>query len=311
MAGFLNNVLAAFTGVLAGWQGDILTYGLRIATGISLLGGCMAVVRAGSKYQWGGWVFELIFGLFKIALVFAVMGNIFIWGQGIIDMGTELASLISGQSPATITPTGVYDWGLELAYALANIAIKSWWPSDWIPNAITIFTCNIVIPVIWFCAAAILFMVQLQAAFCLALGPIGVAFSAMEISFRILVDWIWGMVGLALKIVAVVLILTEGIQVAKIWLVSLVSSSGASGILGYDAALIVSSLLLFYLLLKLPSVVQGWVGGSASLGLGEAIMGSIAGASTRGASNVASAGVSHVAHKLDALIETLKNDKKS
>jgi TrbL/VirB6 plasmid conjugal transfer protein len=308
MGDFLNNVLIAFTGTLAGWQGDIQVYGLRIASGIAVLGGCMAAVRAASKGTWGGWVFEIMFGFFKLALVVAVVGNIFLWGQGVIDMGTELASLISGQSPATITPTGFFNWGLELAGALINLATLSWWPSDWIPNLITIFIAYITIPVIWFCAAIILLMVQLQSAFCLALGPTVVAFSATEVSFKILVEWIWGMVGLALKIVAIVLILTEGIQLAKQWLVNLAGSSGALGILNYDAQLLIESLLLLYCLWKLPNIIQGMVGGSASLGLGEAIMGAMAGASARGAARAATAGAGEIAKQVVNAIKAI--DKK-
>jgi hypothetical protein len=305
MAGFLNTVLASFTGILAGWQNDILTYGLRIASGIAVLGGCMSAVRAASKGTWGGWVFEIMFGFFKLALVVAVMGNIFVWGQGIIDMGSQLASLISGQSPATITPTGIYSWGLEIAATLANIGTTSWWPSDWITNLITTILCNVIIPVIWFSAAAILLMVQLQAAFCLALGPIVVAFSAMEISFKILVDWIWGLVGLALKIVAVVLVLTEGVQLARTWIVNLASSGGTLGITSDDGLMLVSSLLLFYCVWKLPNIIQGMVGGSASLGLGEAVMGSISGASTRAAASAATSGVSTVAKQIGESLKAI------
>jgi hypothetical protein len=188
---------------------------------------------------------------------------------------------------------------------LANIGVTSWWPSDWITILITTVLCDVVIPVIWFCAAVILLMVQLQAAFCLALGPIVVAFSGMEISFNILVDWIWGLVGLALKIVAVVLVLTEGVQLARNWIGSLAASGGTLGITAYDGLVLVSSLLLFYCVWKLPNIIEGYVGGSPSLGLGESIMGSIAGASSRAAASAATTGVSAVAKQVGESLKAI------
>ncbi|MBV8357015.1 MAG: hypothetical protein JO189_03635, partial [Deltaproteobacteria bacterium] len=182
-----------------------------------------------------------------------------------------------------------------------------WWPWDWIPNFITMFLCIIGIPVIWFCAAMILFMVQLQAAFVLALGPIVVAFSSMEVSFHILIDWIWSLVGLALKIVAVVLILSVGVQLARAWLLGLSVSGGTLGILYYDALTLVSSLLLFYLVWKLPNIIQGMVGGSSTLGLGEAFMGGVAGASGAAATKAAAAGAAGAAAAIKQAAKALKS----
>jgi hypothetical protein len=129
----------------------------------------------------------------------------------------------------------------------------------------------------------------------------------MEISFHILVDWIWGMVGLALKIVAVVLVLTVGVQLAKTWLVNLSTTGGTLDILTDDALLLVCSLLLFYCVWKLPNIIQSMVGGSASLGLGEAIMGGIAGASGRAASTAATAGVSAAAKQIGGALKAIDN----
>lgn len=286
MGGFLNNILAQFQNLLNQWQPDILVYGTRLMVGIAALGGMMVVGRSAISGMKGGWLGlfqEMMFGFVKIACVYIIMGHIGDWGAGLASMGQAIGMAISGQSPYTLSPSGVFGWGLQLAHNLAVSRAASLWLTSPIGSVIDEITIHLILPVIWFCAAAMYLFVLLEMGFVIVFGPLLVAFATMDVAFPMLVNWAWWLLSLILKTVMIILILAFGAMMARQW-----SSAKPDGLM-----MIVEALLIFGLVWKFPDHVARLVSlrhGSA-LAFGEQMMGALWGAGAGAVSGAAGAGV--------------------
>ena len=270
----LDTVLAQFQTILATWSPDLILYGTRLMIGVAFLGGALVISRsaiAGTSGEFGSMMLELMFGFMKIALVYTVMAHIAEWGKAIIDTGQQIGTTISGQSPYSMTPAGIYGLGIALSQNLAKAHALSLWFFDPVSSVLTEVVIYLVIPVTWFCIAILYFMTILESLWVVAFGPIVVAFSAMELMFPMLIQWFWWLLSVAMKLIAIVLVLSMAQILARDW-----SAAPPNGLV-----ILLEGLIIFYVAWKIPAMVAHMVSiRTGAMNMGEALMGAIAGSTT-------------------------------
>src|SRR5215475_5203588 len=271
-----NDLLNQFTTTLHAWQPDLLFDGTIILGGIAAGGSLFVAVRAGiqaSKANISGLVFELLFGFFKIGLVYAVMSHVFDWGQGLLDIGTTIAARVSGHSPFDLTPSGLYGLGQALGNAIGNAASLRLTLTHPIHSIATWILIWVVIPLTWGGASLIEFCALMEGLLVVSLGPLIICFAAMEIGFPILLNWVWHLIALALKIMTIVFILVLAELLAPTWIADV-------GVY-FDGLALLESLVLFVAVWMFPNAIAGLVGirgNRFAFGVGESFMGAVVGA---------------------------------
>lgn len=263
----LNQILADFTTAGQGQYPQILLWGLRILESIILLQWCYAAVEMGWTWDIATMVRDSLNVLLRAVLLRTIIGDL--WDlcynglQGIVT----IAQQVSGQSPNTITPSGTFNLGLSIVGTL--FSSRSWWA--WLhPVDDGIFFLVAVITVVAFGIAAIIYlMAMIEAVYHVAMGPIVLCWTPFEMTWDSLAKWIERLLGLAIKIVGLILSLAIFIGIATIWNRDLIGLGGA-GIadhhLGYTVRALIESIVFLLITWQVPrgvaSIIHGSLGGA-------------------------------------------------
>jgi P-type conjugative transfer protein TrbL len=211
----LNGILNDFTIAANSYFPLILIAAVRILAAIVTLQICYLSIQAALRWDLMS-MFETFFlGFVRIGLVWAVMDHLWDWSNGIIDTAEQIGSQVSGQSPATLTPSGVYDLGLSIVSTL--YAARSWgmWAhliDDMAFMFVTLATQ------ITFAAVAVLYLwTLLEALYHIAKGPVVLCWSAFDLTWGILAQWAEKLLGLSIKVLSTILMIAVGITLTAKW----------------------------------------------------------------------------------------------
>src|ERR1700758_2763474 len=105
-------LLATFQGSLNAWFPLVFTYGVRILGIVCVVGVGLVAVRTVAAGGIAAGLYELMWGLIKLGLVFAVLEHIQDWGGAIVDTGKELGAIVSGAISVPLSPNGIYHSGI-------------------------------------------------------------------------------------------------------------------------------------------------------------------------------------------------------
>lgn len=291
--GILNTVLADFTTAATGQYPEILLWSLRILESIILFQWCYAAVESGWTWDLTALVRDSFHVLFRAVLLRTIIGNL--WSlcydglQGVVS----IAQKVSGQSPSTITPSGTYDLGLNIVKTLFDA--RSWWA--WLhPVDDMLFIVMAVIFVIVFAIAAVIYlMALLEAVYHVALGPIILCWTPFDLTWDTLAKWFERLLGLAVKIVGLVLSLAISFGLADTWNHTL-NGIGGAGIadhhLFYAVTALVEAFIFLLITWQVPRGVAGVLHGSfGGAGWGQAVASQSVEAATNAAQTAAKAAV--------------------
>ncbi len=298
----LNGVLADFTSAANGYYPLILLYAIRILMAIVTLQICYLSIQAAMRWDLMG-MFEAFFlGFVRIALVWAVMDHLWDWSNGFINTAEDIGARVSGQSPGTLSPSGVYDLGLHVVSKLYTARGFGMWfyPIDDIAFMIVTLATQIT-----FAAVGLLYLwTLLEALYHIAKGPIVLCWSAFDLTWDILTRWGERLLGLSVKVLSTLLMLAVGVTLTGKW--SLYLSGVGLGIndhrVFYATLALIESLAFFAGVWIVPRMVTANIhahGGGVSAGdegaasmwaMGQAAGGAIGAAAPQLAKAAVSAG---------------------
>jgi P-type conjugative transfer protein TrbL len=211
----LNGILLDFTTAANSYFPLILIAAVHILAAIVTLQICYLSIQAALRWDIMS-MFETFFlGFVRIGLVWAVMDHLWDWSNGIIDTAEQIGSQVSGQSPATLTPSGVYDLGLSIISTLYGARSFGMWfhPIDDIA-----FIFVTVATQITFAAVAVLYLwTLLEAVYHITKGPIVLCWSAFDLTWEILSRWAEKLLGLSIKVLSTILMIAVGITLTAKW----------------------------------------------------------------------------------------------
>ena len=69
----------------------------------------------------------LAIALIKLGMVYVIMNHVFDWGTDIIETGVLIGQRVSGQSPNVLTPSGIFQLGLNLVGIMNKAKAAGGW----------------------------------------------------------------------------------------------------------------------------------------------------------------------------------------
>lgn len=271
----LDDVLNSFTAVAANAYPQLTEIGLLIMASLFVLQlGIVAVgVYSGNVESL---LQGLLMGLVRMSVIWAIMQHIYDWGGDIIATGKIIAAQVTGHSPDTITPSGVYDMGLTLTGAIWHAT--SWGLWFHLTSLSTLVLVTIAIQVTWFAAACVYLWLLLEATFAVTCGGILVCWSALEYTYDTLIAWGGWLLNIAIRIVVMMLMLSGGTLLAQGWIDKL---NGYGFFFNphrtaYAVETLIESLIFFFIVWLLPYSIGRIIrttGGGSYAGVAQAAAG--------------------------------------
>ena len=211
----LNGILADFTAAANGYFPLVLLYSVRILAAIVTLQICYLSIQAALRWDLMS-MFEAFFlGFVRIALVWAVMDHLWDYANGFINTAEQIGADVSGQSPGTLTPSGVYDLGLSVIGQLYRARTFGMWLHP-IDDIALMFVA--IVTQLTFGAVGLLYLwTLLEGLYHIAKGPIVLCWSAFDCTWEVLARWAEKLLGLSIKILSTVLMLAVGIALTGKW----------------------------------------------------------------------------------------------
>lgn len=296
----LNSVLDTLTAAMQGWTPLLLLYATRILSVIVAIQFVYIGVEVVRSHDATRLFDQIATGVIRIGLVYVLLSHGIEWGNAIINTGIEVGQAVTGQSPAVLTPSGVFNLGLGTAGILLQANAASAWLHP--VQHLEFFFGALAIVLLWAGAALIYLLTLLEAAWVVTIGVLLIAFSALDHTAPMLVKLATDILSIAIKIAILMMLLATGMVLAQEWQILL---AGNSGVISTDAywllISIVQAVLLFTLVLKLPARIVSIVGGSVA-GWGESGFGAGLGAAASASGPAASA----MAQKAQAGAEAVK-----
>ena len=263
----LDNALAQFQGSLAAYFPALIVWGIRLLSAVTFLGFGYAVIMAILNYDWFGTFVAFLWAMVRIALVYAVMANLPIWGDAFPQMGKLVGNSISGLGGA-MTPSGLYNLGINICTMLWNARhLGSWF------NIIEDFQfvgLIVLTQIIWFGAACIYMWIVIECKWLLIKGPVTVCFATFDETWPILSNWFITMLQAGIRLLAAILIMGVGVLLAQNWSAQLAALGVGINLdqLHYGAIQFICALILLYAMWALPSKAARIVIGKGAHGTG-------------------------------------------
>ena len=274
----LNTVLQVFTVQLQAWYPLLLLYGVRLLSVLAFVQFAYIAVDLAATHDASGILDSITTAVIRLGLVYVILNHAQDWGEAVINTGISVGQAVSGQSPNVLTPSGVFQMGLNIAGTLLGAKARGGWLNP-VADAEVFFTV-IAVVLAWAAAAFIYLGTLLEAAWVIFVGPILISFSALSSTAPLLVRWAASVLGIAIKTAALILVLAVGMGLAQDWGNQL--SSNAASIMTnvwWLVLSIVQSILFFYFVLKVPGAIASLVAGTM-FSFGEAFASAVGGAAS-------------------------------
>ena len=255
----LNQTLATLTAQIAAWYPQILILATDLLAAVAFLQLGLVMFSAATSRNLHTMIHHLGLGFFRIGLVYAVMANTDVWGNALIDGAAQFAQQVSGQSPEVITPSGIFNVGLNTA----GIILTAKGHGSWLHPVqdIEFFFTEIVVVLAWAMIALFYLGTLLKAAWTVYTGPIYIAFSAFDATFPMLLRWFQQVLALGLRLILLVLLLAVGLGIAQTWAAQLAANATAiTTDLWYLILSVVQAIVFLYMVKTVPDEAANIVG---------------------------------------------------
>jgi len=287
---FLNTALSDYESAIQGvWAPVMQAQGIQILLAVGAIAFAVYAIQLLATHD----LPTFILGLAYTFVSLSILHTVFLYGQ---DLAIDLLNgflgwgqQVSGQSPATLTPSGVMEQGLQLMRIFWGAAGKaSWWVAPM--SAMEDLVCSIVI-VATFAVASIIYLLALMEVWALIIGAsVLLAFAPLPWTWSIFPGWGLRVLASCVKTFFLLAVIALGMTEAGGWTVSMAATSGS---IPENVSLmmqaVVESLLFVGLVYYIPRLMASLVtgGAGAAITAGETILAGIVG---EGASQAASTG---------------------
>jgi hypothetical protein len=211
----LNTVLADFTNALTVYEPDLVFWGMRVISVILFMQFGYLAVKMALGRDFMGMIYTFFTGLLCMGAVWVLMTYSIEVGSDLVMVGQEIGTHVSHQSPASITPSGVYNLGLSIIGTLWND--RSW--GMWLDPVDDLAFTLIVIAtwITWALAALIYLWALIEAIWVVMIAPITLCFAPFEYTWPTMITWGAYALKTGIKLLALLLILAVGITLAGTW----------------------------------------------------------------------------------------------
>lgn len=287
----LDKILNDFTNAAGTYYPQLVTWAIGVLATITLLQVGYLSVQAALSRDITGTLDILMVGIIRIAIVYTVMDHAWQWGTDLIQTGQQAGEQISGLSPSTLTPSGVYNLGLTLVNDLFAARSLGMWLHPIDDMAFVVVT--LMVWMAWLCAAVIYLWLLIECVFVVAMGPIQLCFSTFEFTFPILFAYAGKLLALAVKVLVMLLVLAIGMNFVNQWITDLsgIGTTVNDHRIFYATTALVESILFVTMVWTLPNVASSTIrthlGGGGSSGHSEMAAESTINTATGAASTVA------------------------
>jgi hypothetical protein len=266
--GILNGALNDFLNAIQMYFPLLLVWGLRMLWSITFVGFGYALIQAVSNQDWYGTLMAFGWGLVRIFLVYAVMENIESWGGAFPLWGTIVGTSVSGVSPYTTTPSGLYEMGLRIVSMMIHArSLGAWF--DLIAD-LQFVLLIIATQICWFAAGCIYLWILIEVKWYVAKGPITICFATFDRTWPILENWAITLLQVSIRLLAAMLVIAIGTTLAHFW----TASEAHLGLtmnknqIQYGAMQLVESVIFFYAMWTLPKKAAQLIMSKGASGVG-------------------------------------------
>jgi P-type conjugative transfer protein TrbL len=283
----LDTLLATLTSAFQAYEPQLLLIGVALLGVLAFLQFFYIAVDVAINHDLPHVLDSFAIALIKLGMVYVVMDHAFDWGIDIIQTGIQIGQRVSGQAPNVLTPSGIFQLGLNLVGILDTAKAAGGWLHP--VQDIEFFVTAVAVAIAWLLAALLYLMLLLEGSVAVVLGPIFVALGGLEGTGDALIAWAKTLVAIAVSTIALLLTIAAGLALVKGWAIQLEASS--TSITTNSTWLILAaaeSIAFFFILKHIAAMSQSIIGRSAG-GLGSAVLGGIGAAVSGAASAVGGA----------------------
>ena len=272
----LNNTLQTLTTQLQTWYPQLLLYSTRLLGVLVFIQFGYIAVDLAASHDATRLLDNMVAAVIRVGLVYVLLNNAIDWGQALINTGIQIGQTVTGQSPNVLTPSGVFQAGLNMVGTLWHAKAAGGWLHPFQDVEFIFVSIGIVLS--WAAAALIYLGALLEGAWIVYTGPVLICFSALSSTAPMLVQWATRVLAIALKIAVLLLVLAVGMGLAQTWGQQLAANSGSiTTNIWWLILSFVQSLLFCYLVYKVPAAVTSLVG-STAFNFGESFLSATGGA---------------------------------
>jgi hypothetical protein len=265
----MNDALAAFSNALEGYLPLLQIWGTRILGAATFIGFGYALIQATTHRDWFATLMAFGWGVVRIAMVYVFMDNVILWGNAFPDLGQIVGTDISGQSPLVMTPSGFYDFGLQIIYLMDDARTVAAWFEHPI-ETIFFMVITVLTDFTWIAASIIYLWLLIETKFYVAIGPITICFASFEHTWIVLEHWLVSLLQVGIRLLTALLILAIDISLAHAWTATL-SAAGYSinrDAISFGMVQLLDAVIVFYALWTLPSKAASIIRSQGSHGVG-------------------------------------------
>jgi P-type conjugative transfer protein TrbL len=271
----------------------IIIYGLPIFGVIALLAFAANAVMGMVKRDLGAILDSLSYTLLVLGFVEFAFLHAVDWMTAVQDTFVQLGLKITGQSPESMTPSGIMLQGITIAGYLFSAASKHTGLLISLVDIEATFS-GLVVLTTFLCVALILLLCELEMAGVIVIGSILLIFCTLPWTLPTLHRYALTVLGLGMKLLALMAVVGVALIEAASWQAKLAATAPTIVNDIHNIMLPACEAVLFvFVAYAIPNKVAGLVSGGAgpSLGLGEAMMG----AAAAGGASIARAGAQKAA----------------
>ena len=284
----LNNILQTLTTQIQAWYPQLLLYSTRLLAVLTLIQFAYIGVDLVASHDATRLLDNMTAAVIRLSLVYVLLNNAADWGMAIINTGIDIGQAVTGQSPGVLTPSGVFQAGLNMVGTLWQAKAAGGWLHPVQDFELMFLSLGVVLA--WAGAALIYLGALLEGAWIVYSGPILICFAALSSTAPMLIQWATRVLAIALKIAVLLLVLAVGMGLAQGWGQQLADNSSKIVTNGWlPVQTLVESILFCYLVYKVPGAVTSLVG-STAFGFGESFLGSVGTTIGEGAEQAGTAG---------------------
>jgi type IV secretion system protein TrbL len=257
----LDNTMA---GIVAAVQTEypllVITMGAILA-GLATLHLAGPAIRSIGNGNLTGFLPDFAITLLRVGLLLVLMANVADWGNDIVSGMQQVAGRVTGASPSSLTPSGVFNAGLVIVNTLEIASGKfHWWqPILWIEYAIL----TGIVFLAFFAAAVIYLLTLIAAAWVIYTGPIWIALAGLEQTYDTFITWGIRLIGISVYVLLQIMVIAVGMTLIQGWSADLMAHQNSIVSNIYWLLISVAQSALFcWMVAYIPNFLMSLVGHS-------------------------------------------------
>ena len=262
----LDAALQGFQGTIQSFLPGLLTWGSLILTAVVFCGLGYALLMAISNHDWFGMMMGMAYAFARIMVIEMLYQNFSSIGGISNAMSSTVGQSVSGLSPASLTPSALYSTGITIVNLLFHARHDGSWFN--LVADMEFLSLIVLTLVTWFSIAMRYLFTIVEAEWIFVKGAITVCFAAFPQTFPTLENWAVQMIRVAVRLIAVLLIVAIGLALAEDWTSTLagLGDSINTNSAYYGATQAAEAILLLWAIWKLPQKADALITSSGSSG---------------------------------------------